>query len=167
MKHNPSRLNLKWCRRAAFYEFIEEDSEYSNEDDDSQEDYDFDQNSRSQRRLILKRCRFVEMILPKRCRSRLRYGVYRLLLGVNVSGGVVSRVEVGRHGFGSGRARIRIRMRGSVEVEWWWHLRRSGGEWRNVLDCGFNVMVEGVLGTDFERVMMVVDWTSLEEDHLK
>ncbi|GJY28223.1 hypothetical protein Tco_0403990 [Tanacetum coccineum] len=50
-KHNPSRLNLKWCRQAAFYEFIEEDSEYSNEDDDSQEDYDFDQNSRSQRRL--------------------------------------------------------------------------------------------------------------------
>ncbi|GJV92175.1 hypothetical protein Tco_1539988 [Tanacetum coccineum] len=51
LKHNPSRLNLKWCRRAAFYEFIEEDSEYSNDDDDSQEDYDFDQNSRSQRRL--------------------------------------------------------------------------------------------------------------------
>ncbi|GKE17544.1 hypothetical protein Tco_1425121, partial [Tanacetum coccineum] len=51
LKHNPSRLNLKWCRRAAFYEFIKEDSEYSNEDDDSQEDYGFDLNSRSQRRL--------------------------------------------------------------------------------------------------------------------
>ncbi|GKA89828.1 hypothetical protein Tco_0811640, partial [Tanacetum coccineum] len=37
LKHNPSRLNLKWCRRAAFYEFIEEDSEYSNEDDDCEE----------------------------------------------------------------------------------------------------------------------------------
>ncbi|GJT85008.1 hypothetical protein Tco_1066725 [Tanacetum coccineum] len=51
LKHNLSRLNLKWCRRAAFYEFIEEDSEYSNEDDDCEEDYDFDQNSRSQGRL--------------------------------------------------------------------------------------------------------------------
>ncbi|GJV85646.1 hypothetical protein Tco_1525544 [Tanacetum coccineum] len=38
-------------QEAAFYEFIKEDSEYSNEDDDSQEDYGFDQNSRSQRRL--------------------------------------------------------------------------------------------------------------------
>ncbi|GJV33571.1 hypothetical protein Tco_1393971 [Tanacetum coccineum] len=47
LKQNPSRLNFKWCRRAAFYEFIDEDSEYSNEDDDCEENYDFDQNSRS------------------------------------------------------------------------------------------------------------------------
>ncbi|GJY29647.1 hypothetical protein Tco_0405414 [Tanacetum coccineum] len=61
------------------------------------------------------------------------------------------------------------------EVEWWWHLRRSGGEWMKetilhilcTLDCGFNVtgVFRRDLESDLERVVVVVDWSSLVEDH--
>nr|GEW63084.1 hypothetical protein [Tanacetum cinerariifolium] len=70
---------------------------------------------------------------------------------------------------------VMVKWNGGGEVEWWWHLRISGDEWRKetilhilyILDCGFNGVFGRDLEGDHERVIVVVDWSSLAEDHPK